>query len=33
MNAPADILRAYDVEKLRADFPILSEKPYGKKLV
>ncbi len=23
----------YDVEKLRADFPILSEKPYGKKLV
>ena len=27
------IKSAYDVEKIRADFPILSEKPYGKPLV
>ena len=33
MNAPSQILRPYDVERLRADFPILSEMPYGKKLV
>ena len=33
MNARSPIAAHYDVEKLRADFPILSEKPYGKKLV
>ena len=33
MNALAPTLAPYDVEKLRADFPILNEKPYGKKLV
>ncbi len=26
-------LKPYDVERLRADFPILAERPYGKKLV
>ena len=26
-------IRAYDVEKIRADFPILAERPYGKPLV
>ena len=26
-------IRAYDVEKIREDFPILSERPYGKPLV
>ena len=30
MNAP---VRTYDVERLRADFPILAERPYGKPLV
>src|ERR1700753_4126552 len=30
MNAP---VKTYDVERLRADFPILAEKPYGKPLV
>ena len=33
MNARSPIAAHYDVEKLRADFPILSERPYGKKLV
>ncbi|MCC0003781.1 MAG: cysteine desulfurase [Methylobacteriaceae bacterium] len=33
MNARSDIIAPYDVERLRADFPILNEKPYGKKLV
>ena len=33
MNARSDIIAPYDVEKLRADFPILNERPYGKKLV
>ena len=33
MNARSPIVAPYDVEKLRADFPILNEKPYGKKLV
>ena len=34
MNAAAEkILAVYDVEKLRADFPILGERPYGKPLV
>ncbi|MFT4097701.1 MAG: cysteine desulfurase [Rhodoblastus sp.] len=33
MNAPSQIVAPYDVERLRADFPILSEKPYGKQLV
>ncbi len=31
MNAPTKF--AYDVERLRADFPILAERPYGKPLV
>jgi cysteine desulfurase/selenocysteine lyase len=31
MNAPTKL--AYDVERLRADFPILAERPYGKPLV
>ena len=31
MNAPAR--RTYDVERIRADFPILAERPYGKPLV
>jgi cysteine desulfurase/selenocysteine lyase len=30
MNAP---IRSYNVERLRADFPILAERPYGKPLV
>ncbi len=30
MNAP---VRTYDVERARADFPILAERPYGKPLV
>jgi cysteine desulfurase/selenocysteine lyase len=30
MNAP---IRTYNVERLRADFPILAERPYGKPLV
>ena len=30
MNAP---VKTYDVERLRADFPILAERPYGKPLV
>ena len=29
----AHLKPAYDVERLRADFPILSERPYGKPLV
>ncbi len=33
MNARSPIPAAYDVERLRADFPILAEKPYGKNLV
>ncbi len=33
MNARSPILAPYDVEKLRADFPILNERPYGKALV
>lgn len=33
MNARSPIAAPYDVERLRADFPILNEKPYGKKLV
>ena len=33
MNARSPIVAPYDVEKLRADFPILNEKPYGKNLV
>ena len=33
MNAPSHIKTPYDVERLRADFPILAEMPYGKKLV
>ncbi|HMN73772.1 MAG TPA: cysteine desulfurase [Rhodoblastus sp.] len=33
MNARSRIVAPYDVERLRADFPILSEKPYGKPLV
>jgi cysteine desulfurase/selenocysteine lyase len=32
MNQPVKIA-PYDIEKIRADFPILSEKPYGKTLV
>lgn len=27
------LLEAYDVEAIRADFPILAERPYGKVLV
>src|SRR3984885_6876755 len=27
------VLEAYDVEAIRADFPILAERPYGKPLV
>ncbi|HEV7960393.1 MAG TPA: cysteine desulfurase, partial [Rhizomicrobium sp.] len=33
MTAPAKIISAFDVEKARADFPILSRTVYGKKLV
>ena len=33
MNAPSQIATPYDVSRLRADFPILNEKPYGKNLV
>ena len=33
MNARSQIVAPYNVEKLRADFPILDEKPYGKTLV
>jgi len=33
MNARSPIVAPYDVEQLRADFPILNEKPYGKTLV
>ncbi|MFV0281454.1 MAG: cysteine desulfurase [Rhodoblastus sp.] len=33
MNATPKTAAPYDVGKLRADFPILTEKPYGKKLV
>jgi cysteine desulfurase/selenocysteine lyase len=33
MNARSPIAAPYDVERLRADFPILNEKPYGKNLV
>lgn len=33
MTAPAKIIPAFDVEKARADFPILSRQIYGKKLV
>ena len=33
MNARSPIAAHYDVARLRADFPILQEKPYGKKLV
>jgi len=33
MNARSPIAAPYDVERLRADFPILNEKHYGKKLV
>lgn len=33
MNATPKTAAPYDVGKLRADFPILAEKPYGKKLV
>lgn len=33
MNARSAIVAPYDVERLRADFPILSERPYGKNLV
>ncbi len=33
MNAPSQIAAPYDVGRLRADFPILNEKPYGKNLV
>ena len=29
----AHLKPAYDVESLRADFPILDERPYGKPLV
>jgi cysteine desulfurase / selenocysteine lyase len=32
MNQPVKIV-PYDIEKIRADFPILGEKPYGKTLV
>ena len=33
MNARSPIAAHFDVARLRADFPILQEKPYGKKLV
>lgn len=33
MTAPAKIMPAFDVEKIRADFPILSRQVYGKPLV
>ena len=33
MNARSQVVAPYNVEKLRADFPILDEKPYGKTLV
>jgi cysteine desulfurase/selenocysteine lyase len=33
MTAPAKIIPAFDVEKARADFPILSRQVYGKPLV
>jgi len=33
MNARSQIVAPYDVDRLRADFPILHEKPYGKTLV
>ena len=32
MTAAAKIIPAFDVEKARADFPILSRKVYGKRL-
>ncbi|MGD0642655.1 MAG: cysteine desulfurase [Roseiarcus sp.] len=32
-NPPSSGLASYDVEALRADFPILAERPYGKPLV
>ena len=32
MTAPAKIVSAFDVEKARADFPILSRQVYGKRL-
>ena len=33
MNARSQVVAPYNVEKLRADFPVLDEKPYGKTLV
>ncbi|HXS07097.1 MAG TPA: aminotransferase class V-fold PLP-dependent enzyme, partial [Rhizomicrobium sp.] len=33
MTAPAKIISAFDVEKARADFPILARQVYGKPLV
>ena len=33
MTIAQKIVAPYDVEALRADFPILAERPYGKPLV
>ena len=33
MNEITRIQTAYDIEAVRADFPILAERPYGKPLV
>lgn len=33
MNVSPKIVPVYDIEKVRADFPILSERPYGKPLI